>query len=211
MAGAWRAKADRLCRHGSAKPLLALAVAVPFGWLVWAAFSNQLGANPAEALIRSTGDWTLRFLCVALAVTPLRQWLGVPVLARFRRMLGLTVFFYACLHLTAYVWLDMGAVWADVVADVAQRPFIALGMACWVLLLALALTSFNAAVRWMGAARWRALHRAVYAVAVLAVLHFWWMRAGKNNFTEVWVYASVLMALLSVRAWNFHIKNTYSA
>ena len=126
-------------------------------------------------------------------------------------MLGLTVFFYACLHLTAYVWLDMGAAWADVVSDVAQRPFIALGMACWVLLLALALTSFNAAVRWMGAARWRALHRAVYAVAVLAVLHFWWMRAGKNNFTEVWVYASVLMALLSVRAWNFHIKNTSSA
>ena len=160
MAGAWRAKADRLCRHGSAKPLLVLAVAVPLGWLVWAAFSNQLGANPAEALIRSTGDWTLRFLCVALAVTPLRQWLGMPVLARFRRLLGLTVFAFASLHLTAYVWLDMGAAWADVVADVAKCPFIALGMACWVLLLALALTSFNAAVRWMGAAD-SVLHRAV--------------------------------------------------
>jgi sulfoxide reductase heme-binding subunit YedZ len=211
MAGAWRAKADRLCRHGSAKPLLALIVAGPLCWLVWAAFSNQLGANPAEALIRSTGDWTLRFLCVALAVTPMRQWLGMPVLARFRRMLGLTVFAYACLHLTAYVWLDMGAEWADVVADVAKRPFIALGMACWVLLLALALTSFNAAVRWMGAARWRALHRAVYAVAVLAVLHFWWMRAGKNNFTEVWEYATVLMALLSVRIWSFFGRNAASA
>ena len=211
MAGAWRAKADRLCRNGSAKPLLALTVAGPLCWLVWAAFSNQLGANPAEALIRSTGDWTLRFLCVALAVTPLRQWLGMPVLARFRRMLGLTVFTYACLHLTAYVWLDMGAAWADVVADVAKRPFIALGMACWVLLLALALTSFNAAVRWMGAVRWRALHRAVYAVAVLAVFHFWWMRAGKNNFTEVWVYATVLMALLSARVWYFHRKNAASA
>lgn len=207
MAGTVRAWLDRWGRHAWAKPVLGLVVALPCAWLVWAAFANQLGANPAEALIRATGDWTLRFLCVALAVTPLREWLRVPALARLRRLLGLTVFAYACLHLTAYVWLDMGAEWADVVADVAKRPFIALGMTCWLLLLALALTSFNAAVRWLGGARWRALHRAVYAVAVLAVLHFWWMRAGKNNFTEVWVYATVLAALLSVRVWNFYVKN----
>ena len=211
MMGAVRAGFDRWARHAWAKPLLGLVVTLPCAWLVWAAFANQLGANPAEALIRATGDWTLRFLCLALAVTPLREWLRVPTLARFRRLLGLTVFAYACLHLTAYVWLDMGAEWADVVADVAKRPFITLGMACWVLLLALALTSFNAAVRWLGGARWRALHRAVYAVAVLAVLHFWWMRAGKNNFTEVWVYATVLAALLSARAWRFYMKNAASA
>lgn len=211
MMGAVRAVFDRWGRHAWAKPLLGLVVSLPCAWLVWAAFANQLGANPAEALIRATGDWTLRFLCVALAVTPLREWLRVPILARYRRLLGLTVFAYACLHLTAYVWLDMGADWAEVVADVAKRPFITLGMACWVLLLALALTSFNAAVRWLGGARWRALHRAVYAVAVLAVLHFWWMRAGKNNFTEVWVYATVLAALLSARVWCFYMKNATSA
>lgn len=211
MTAAVRAVFDRWGRHAWAKPLLGLVVTLPCAWLVWAAFANQLGANPAEALIRATGDWTLRFLCVALAVTPLREGLRVPTLARFRRLLGLTVFAYACLHLTAYVWLDMGADWAEVVADVAKRPFIALGMACWVLLLALALTSFNAAVRWLGGARWRALHRAVYAVAVLAVLHFWWMRAGKNNFTEVWVYATVLASLLSARAWRFYVKNASTA
>lgn len=211
MAGTVRAVFDRLGRHAWAKPAVVLVVAQPCAWLVWAAFANQLGANPAEALIRATGDWTLRFLCVALAVTPLREWLRVPALARFRRLMGLTVFAYACLHLTAYVWLDMGAEWAEVVADVAKRPFIALGMACWLLLLALALTSFNAAVRWLGGARWRALHRAVYAVAVLAVLHFWWMRAGKNNFTDVWVYATVLAALLSVRVRNFYAKSALNA
>ena len=211
MMGAVRAGVDRWGRHAWSKPLLGLVVTLPCAWLVWAAFANQLGANPAEALIRATGDWTLRFLCLAMAVTPLREWLRVPTLARFRRLLGLTVFAYACLHLTAYVWLDMGADWAEVVVDVAKRPFIALGMVCWVLLLALALTSFNAAVRWLGGARWRALHRAVYAVAVLAVLLFWWMRAGKNNFTEVWVYATVLAALLSARAWRFYMKNAASA
>jgi sulfoxide reductase heme-binding subunit YedZ len=211
MPGTLRARLDRWGRHAWAKPLLGLVVTLPFGWLVWATWANQLGPNPAEALIRATGDWTLRFLCVALAVTPLRQWCHVPTLARFRRLLGLTVFAYACLHLTAYVWLDMGAEWADVVADVTKRPFIALGMAGWALLLLLALTSFNAAVRWLGGARWRALHRAVYAIAVLAVLHFWWMRAGKNNFAEVWVYAAVLMALLSARVWHFCEKNAPGA
>jgi methionine sulfoxide reductase heme-binding subunit len=211
MAGTLRARLDRWGRHAWAKPVLGLGVTLPLGWLVWAAWADQLGANPAEALIRATGDWTLRFLCVALAVTPLRQWCHVPTLARFRRLLGLTVFAYACLHLTAYVWLDMGAAWADVVADVTKRPFIALGMAGWALLLLLALTSFNAAVRWLGGARWRALHRAVYAIAVLAVLHFWWMRAGKNNFTEVWVYATVLAVLLSARVWHFYEKKASSA
>lgn len=207
MAGTLRARLDRWMRHVWAKPVITLLVAMPFVWLVWAAYTHQLGPNPAEALIRATGDWTLRFLCVALAVTPLRESLRLPLLARFRRLLGLTVFAYGCLHLTTYVWLDMGAEWADVVADVIQRPFIALGMTGWLVLLALALTSFNAAMRWLGGARWRMLHRAVYAVAVLAVLHFWWMRSGKNNFTEVWWYTAVLGVLLFWRLAKIYKKS----
>lgn len=197
---------DAWCRSRWAKVLLCVIAAFPALWLVGAAATDRLGANPAEALIRSTGDWTLRFLCVALAVTPVREFLGLPAVARFRRLLGLTVFVYGCLHLLAYVWLDMGADWTEVVADTLKRPFIALGMVAWALLSLLALTSFNAAVHWLGGGRWRALHRAVYVVAVLAVLHFWWMRSGKNNYSEVWVYAAVLGALLGLRLWKLAKK-----
>ena len=204
MTGSVWAGFDRWGRHAWAKPLLGLVVTLPCSWLVWAAWANQLGANPAEALIRATGDWTLRFLCVTLAVTPLREWLRVPTLARFRRLLGLTVFAYACLHLTAYVWLDMGADWADVVADVAKRPFITLGMACWVLLLALALTSFNAAVRWLGGARWRALHRMLWPCWRAALRWMW-----AKTISLRW-YATVLATLLSARA-AFLYKNAASA
>ena len=135
--------------------------------------------------IRSLGDWTLRALLLVLLVTPLRITFRMPALARFRRMLGVFVFFYATLHWLAYVWFDMGFVWADVVADIPKRPFILVGSLAWLLLLALAATSFNRAIRALGAPRWQALHRAVYAIAVLALLHFFWMRAGKNNFQEV--------------------------
>lgn len=176
---------------------------MPFGWLVWAAFTDQLGANPAEALIRSLGDWSLRFLVIVLAVTPLRVATGWSGLARWRRMLGLFVFFYASLHLLAYAWFDMGFVWPDVLADIVKRPFILVGFLGWGLLLALAATSFNAAIRSMGAARWQLLHKAVYAVACLGVLHFFWMRSGKNDFNEVAVYACLFALLLGWRAWRW--------
>lgn len=192
----------RLLGHPAAKPLAFVLCLLPALWLVWAAFTDQLGANPAEALIRSLGDWALRALVLVLAITPLRQGLGWPQLARFRRMAGLFVFFYASLHWLSYVWFDMGFVWADVLADVPRRPFILVGTLAWLLLLALAATSFNRAVRTLGAARWRALHRAVYAVAVLAVLHFFWMRAGKQDFAEVAVYAALLGGLLGWRIWR---------
>jgi len=123
------------------------------------------------------------------------------VLARYRRMAGLFVFFYASLHWLAYAWLDMGFIWPDILADVPRRPFILVGTLAWLLLLALALTSFQRAVRLMGGARWQALHRSVYAVAALAVLHFYWMRAGKNDFAEVAVYAALLGGLLLWRLW----------
>lgn len=185
------------------KVLVFCVALLPLAWLVWGAVSQSLGANPAEALIRSTGDWTLRALCVVLAITPLRIVLGVPPLARLRRMIGLFVYFYALLHLTAYSWLDMGLDVGDIAKDIGKRPFILVGFAAFVLLSALAATSFDRAIRALGGQRWRKLHRLVYLVAPLALLHFFWMRAGKNNFTEVAVYALVVVALLGWRAVRF--------
>ena len=191
--------------HRAAKPVLFALALLPFAWLFYAAAADQLGANPAEALIRSLGDWTLRFLCLALAVTPLRVLTHTPALARFRRMVGLWVFFYAVLHLLAYAVFVMELDVTEMLLDVVKRPFILVGTLALVLLALLAATSFNGAIGWLGAKRWRALHRAVYAVAVLSVLHFFWMRAGKNDFTEVALYAAVLALLLGWRvqqAWQ---------
>jgi len=190
-------------RNPAAKPVLGLLLACPACWLLWAAFNNQLGPNPAEALIRQSGDWALRALCVALAVTPLRVITGQVLLMRFRRMLGVNVFVYAALHMLSYAWLDMGLDLEDIVRDIAKRPFILVGFLALVILSALAATSFNKAVRWLGAPRWQALHRSVYAVAALAVLHFYWMRAGKNNQTEVWIYGAILATLLGWRVWHW--------
>lgn len=189
-------------QHRRAKLVLWLLCLLPFAWLVLGAASDSLGANPAEYLIRATGDWTLRLLCMTLAVTPLRVMFGLPELLRLRRMLGLFTYFYVLLHLLCYSWLDMGFEWADIASDIAKRPFILLGFSAFVLLTPLALTSSNRAIRWLGAKRWQWLHRLVYAVAVLAVLHFFWMRAGKSNFAEVFVYASVLFVLLAWRMFH---------
>lgn len=183
----------------SAKPMLFAMALLPFTWLLWGALTQNLGPNPAEALIRSTGDWTLRFLCLVLAVTPLRVTTGTPALARLRRMVGLFVYFYATLHMLCYAWLDMAFVLSDIVRDIVKRPFILVGFLALMLLTALAATSFNRAIRLLGARRWQWLHRLVYLVAVLAVLHFFWMRAGKNDFAEVAVYGTILAALLGWR------------
>ncbi len=164
----------------------------PALWLWYGGFAGLLGPNPAEALIRGLGDWTLRFLCLTLAVTPLRVMLGWPALASWRRGLGLWTFAYASQHLLAYAWLDMGLDAAEVLADVWQRPFIWVGLLSWFALLPLAATSWPVAVKALGAVRWKRLHRLVYAVAVLAVVHFYWMRTGKNHFGEVYLYAAVL-------------------
>jgi sulfoxide reductase heme-binding subunit YedZ len=193
---------NRWLGHRAAKPVGFVLALLPFTWLVWAAFSDQLGANPAEALIRSLGDWTIRFLVLVLLVTPLRSVTGWVALSRLRRMVGLFVFFYACLHLLAYAWFDMEFSVAGIVGDVIKRPFILVGFLGWLLLLALAATSFNRAIRAMGAQRWQMLHRAVYAVAGLAVLHFFWMRSGKNDFAEVAVYATIFAVLLGWRIWR---------
>lgn len=194
-----RASLNRWLGSRLAKPMVFVLALLPFLWLVLAAALDWLGANPAEALERSTGDWTLRMLCLVLAVTPLRTIARLPTLARFRRMLGLFVYFYALLHFAAYSWFDMGFDLGAIAKDIPKRPFILVGFLSLVLLTPLALTSFNRAIRALGARRWQMLHRSVYAVAVLAVVHFFWMRAGKNNFTEVAVYALVLGVLLGWR------------
>ena len=185
--------------HAWVKPCVFALALMPSVWLLVAALTDRLGANPAEALERATGLWALRMLCVVLAITPLRVILQLAVLARWRRMLGLFVFYYAVLHASAYAVFDMGLAWSDIMADIAKRPFVLVGALGLVLLAVLAATSFNRAIRWLGGRRWQWLHRAVYAVAVLVILHFYWMRAGKNNFADVVLYGAVLAGLLGWR------------
>jgi sulfoxide reductase heme-binding subunit YedZ len=188
--------------HRAAKPLVFLLALLPLVRLVHGAWTDGLGPNPAEALTRGTGDWVLRFLCLTLAVTPLRQWAGWTALARFRRMLGLFAFFYGVLHFLCYAWLDMGFDLADIVRDIPKRPFVLAGTSALLLMLPLAATSFNRAIRALGPLRWRRLHRLVYAIALLGLLHFFWMRSAKHNFGEVSVYAAVLAVLLGWRLWQ---------
>ena len=188
-----------LLLHPLAKPLLFAAALLPFAHLLYGAIADTLGANPAEALIRGTGDWTLRFLCLTLAITPLRQWTGQAALARFRRMLGLFTYFYVCLHLLSYSWLDKGFYLGDIAHDISKRPFILVGFAGFLLLTPLAATSFNRAVKALGAKRWQTLHRVVYAIALLGLLHFFWMRAAKHDFAQWSIYATVLGILLAWR------------
>ncbi|MFY7866399.1 sulfite oxidase heme-binding subunit YedZ [Roseateles sp.] len=185
--------------HPAAKPMVFALCLLPLAYLIWGAAAGQLGANPAEALIRQLGEWALRALCLTLAITPLRSILNWPFLARFRRMLGLFTFFYASLHLLAYGWLDMGLELTDIGRDILKRPFILMGFAAWLLLLPLAATSFNRAIKALGAKTWQKLHKLVYLIAGIGLLHFFWMRAGKQNFGEPLLYLALIAALLGWR------------
>ena len=190
---------NKLLLKPAAKPTVFALCLLPFIWLFYRAVADQLGANPQETLIRATGDWALRFLCIVLAVTPLRVLSKTPGLARFRRMLGLFMYFYVLVHFLSYSGFDMGFDLADIVSDIIKRPFILVGALSLLLLTPLAATSFNAAIKALGAKRWQQLHKLIYAVAGLAILHFFWMRAGKNDFAEVAVYAGILAVLLGWR------------
>jgi len=189
-------------RNAWAQPLLLGFLLWPFAFLVLGIFQETLGPNPAEYLIRSTGELALRMLCLTLAITPLRVQFNLPELARFRRGLGLLTFFYAFMHALCYSLLDMEWVWNDIVKDIVKRPFILVGALSFVLLTLLASTSFNRAVKALGAQRWRKLHQAVYVIAGLAILHFFWMRSGKKNYEEVMVYGAILGLLLGWRVWH---------
>ena len=182
-----------------AKPLCWALCAVPALALLVAGLSDALGANPAERLIRETGEWSLRFLWLTLLITPLRDVAGWPGLLRFRRALGVTAFVYAALHFLAYAWLDKSLLVADIVADVFKRNFILVGMVALLLMLPLALTSFNAAIRAIGGRRWQMLHKLAYVVALLGLLHFYWKMSAKNDVAEVMVYAVLLAVLLGWR------------
>ena len=192
--------------HPAAKLVLFALCLLPIIWLIYRVATNGAGANPQEYLIRATGDWTLRFICIVLAVTPLRTISNTPQLARFRRMLGLFVYFYVVIHLLSYSWFDMGFDVADIAKDIAKRPFILVGFLGFLLLTPLAATSFNAAIKTMGAKRWQLLHKLVYVISGLGLLHFFWMRAGKNNFAEVFVYTAIIAVLLGWRVRQYLIK-----
>ena len=189
--------------HPAAKPLAFALCLLPFAWLLYSALTNQLGANPAEALIRATGDWTLRFICIGLLVTPLRTITNTPALARFRRMLGLFAYFYVVIHLLSYSGFDMGFDIGDIVKDIIKRPFILVGFLAFVVLTPLAATSFNRAIKALGPNRWQLLHKLVYVVSGLGLLHFFWMRSGKNDFAEVFVYAAIVAVLLGWRVQQY--------
>jgi sulfoxide reductase heme-binding subunit YedZ len=173
-------------------PLARLVLAGTYGWF------GGLGANPIELVTRSTGTWALACLVATLAVTPLRRATGLHWLVRLRRMLGLFACFYGALHFTTYLWFDQ---WFDlqaIVKDVLKRPFITMGFVAFVLMLPMAATSTDAMVRRLGR-RWSTLHRLVYVVAVAAILHYWWHKAGKNDFSEVGWYAAAVALLLGWR------------
>lgn len=165
--------------------------------LLWRTLDNRLGANPIEELTLELGQWALRFLLLTLAATPVRRLTSWTVLLRHRRLLGLTAASYALTHLLVYAVLDQGLLWSQIVGDIVKRPFITAGMAAFVLLLPLAATSFDAAIRRLGARRWQALHRLVYAATGLALLHFWWK--VKADTAEPAIYLGVFGLLLAAR------------
>ena len=171
---------------------------VPLARLGWLGYVDGLSANPIEFITRHLGTWTLNFLLITLAVTPLRHLTGWHWLLRLRRMLGLYAFFYALLHFLTYLWLDQFFDWASIAKDLAKRPFITAGFTAFVLLVPLAATSNAAMVKRLGGHRWTQLHRTVYAIAILGVIHYWWL--VKKDITLPLVYAVILGALLAFRA-----------
>jgi sulfoxide reductase heme-binding subunit YedZ len=181
---------------------------VPLARLTWLGTHHGLGANPIEYITHSTGWWTLCFLLITLSVTPLRRLTGWNWLLRLRRMLGLFAFFYVCLHFTTYIWLDQFFDWRSIVKDIGKRPFITVGFTAFLLLIPLAATSTNAVVRRLGAKRWQRLHRAVYAIATLGVLHFWWL--VKKDIREPLVFGTLLGLLFLVRLVYLRRKVTAS-
>jgi sulfoxide reductase heme-binding subunit YedZ len=184
-----------------------IAASLPFLRLVIAAIYDGLGANPLEFITRNTGDWTLYFLCITLAITPARKLLQWHWLIRLRRMLGLFSFFYAACHFLTFLWFDHFFEIEEMWRDVIKRPFITVGFIAFVMLIPLALSSSNWAIRKMGGKTWQLLHRAVYVIVPLGVLHYVWMRAGKNNFTQPMVFGAIVALLLGMRLY-WRLKKT---
>ncbi|MBC7685165.1 MAG: sulfoxide reductase heme-binding subunit YedZ [Bdellovibrionales bacterium] len=182
------------------KGVLFVLALLPFARLAYKTVAGQF-VEPLEAITRGTGDWVLYFLCITLAVTPLRRISGWNWLVKLRRMTGLFAFFYAFLHFLAFLWFDHFFDVAEMWKDVLKRPFITVGFSAFVLLIPLAATSTNAMIRRVGGKRWQWLHRLIYLIAPLGILHFWWMKAGKHNFTEPIIFGLIVALLLGVRLY----------
>jgi sulfoxide reductase heme-binding subunit YedZ len=183
------------------KTLLFVLALLPFARLVAFTFTDRLGANPIEFITRNTGDWTLYFLCITLAVTPLRRLSKWNWLIKLRRMLGLFAFFYAVLHFTTFLWFDHFFDLDEMLKDVVKRPFITVGFTAFLLLIPLAVTSTNGMVKRLGARRWQWLHRTIYVIAPLGILHFWWMKAGKSDFAQPILFGAIVALLLMMRVY----------
>jgi sulfoxide reductase heme-binding subunit YedZ len=173
---------------------------VPFVRLAWQTATGQF-VEPLASITHGTGDWALYFLCITLSITPLRRLTNANWLIKLRRMLGLYAFFYALLHFMTFLWFDHFFDLAEMWKDVLKRPFITVGFIAFVLLLPLAATSTNAMVRRLGGKRWIALHRLIYVIAPLAILHFWWMKAGKHDFAQPILFGAIVALLLGVRLY----------
>jgi sulfoxide reductase heme-binding subunit YedZ len=186
------------------KVFVFLACLIPLGHLVWKGFRGMLGANPIEVITHSTGTWTLTFLMITLAVTPVRKLTGMAWLIRFRRMLGLFAFFYGCLHLMTYVWLDQFFDFPGMLKDIAKRPFITVGFAGFVLMLPLAITSTQGWIRRMGGKRWQMLHRLIYVSALAGVVHYYWL--VKADVRVPLIFAAVLAILMSYRLAKYALN-----
>ncbi len=184
---------------GAIKAFLFLLCLIPGAQLVLGWRADQLGANPIEYITHATGSWTLRFLLITLAITPLRRYTGLHWLVRLRRMLGLFAFAYGAAHFAVYLWLDQFFDWAAIAKDILKRPYITVGFTALVLMVPLAATSTNAAIKRLGGRRWQALHRSIYAIAIFGVLHYWWL--VKADILQPVVYSLILAALLGLRAW----------
>lgn len=179
-----------------------VACLVPLGLLGWGAYTQNLGANPIEKITHATGDWTLRFLLITLSITPARKLLGLPWLIRFRRMLGLYAFFYGSLHFVTYIWLDKFFDIHEMLADIAKRRFITVGLTAFLLLIPLAITSTAGWIRRLGGKRWQMLHRLIYVSAICGVIHYLWL--VKADIRKPLDYGAILAILLGYRiaAWG---------
>lgn len=173
---------------------------IPVAKMAWLTVTQQL-VEPLEHITRGTGDWVLYFLCITLAVTPLRRFTGWNWLIKLRRELGLFAFFYACLHFMTFLWFDHFFDFAEMWKDVLKRPFITVGFTAFVLLIPLAVTSTNGMIRRLGGKRWQWLHRLIYVIAPLGILHFWWMKAGKHDFEQPIIFGAIVAVLLGLRLY----------
>ncbi len=183
---------------------------IPVAKMAYLTFTGQL-VEPLEHITRGTGDWTLYFLCITLAVTPLRKLSGLNWLLKLRREVGLFSFFYAFLHFMTFLWFDHFFDVAEMWKDVVKRPFITVGFIAFVLLIPLAATSTNAMIRKLGGKRWQWLHRLIYIIAPLGILHFWWMKAAKHNFQQPIIFGCIVALLLGMRLYWKLTKPTRTA